>query len=177
MKKTPLYLPFCLALAAVFFWTVFFPWFRLEPFAPFLAILYNKKSFPKALWIAFGCGLILDMLSSELRFGLHALNLTLATILLYHQKKHFFEDKATALAFFTALIAGTSTLIQIFLLHAFDRGVTLSLRLIFTDVVLMSALDAFYAFLWFTCPMRLYTYIKKMGWKSLFKKPKEEESE
>ncbi len=176
MKKTPLYVPFCLALLVVVFWTLFFPWIKLAPFAPFLAILFSRATFPKALWTAFGCGLILDLLSSELRFGLHALNMTLTTIFLYPQKKHFFEDKATALSFFTAIIAAFSTLVQIFLLHAFDRGVMISLRLIFTDVLLMSLLDAVYAFLWFTCPMRLYTYIQKVGLKSLFKKTEEEES-
>lgn len=155
-----------------------FPNIRLAPFSPFFAILFSRVPFTRALWIAFSCGLILDLVSSEIRFGLHALNYTITAAFLYHQKRHFFDDKPSALSFFTAIIAAFSTLIHIFALQAFDRGIALSFRLIFTDVFLMSILDGLYAFLWFTCPMKLYTYIQKVGWKALFKKEEaKEESE
>lgn len=175
MKKIPIYFPFLLALFATLFGTIFFPNIRLVTFAPFLAVSYNRLSFPKTLWLSFGCGLIIDCLSAEQHFGLYALNFVTVSALLYPQRRHFFEDKATALAFFTAVIATLSTTLQLILIHLFDEGMALSWKSYLSDIVGMSILDSIYAFLWFICPMRLYTYIEKTGWKNLFKKLKADE--
>jgi len=176
MRKIPLYYPFALALFATLFGSVLFPKVHLSTFAPFLAIVYHAAPISRALWIALGCGTILDLLSSELRFGVYALNFVLITLLLYPQKKHFFEDKPIGLSLFTALIAASSTLLQLVLAHLFDRGVPFSSSVIGIDVLLMSVVDGLYAFLWFTCPLKLYTYIKKMGWKNLiFRKEQTDE--
>ena len=168
MRKIPLYYPFALALFATLFGSALFPKLHLSTFAPFLAIVYHVTPFSKALWIALGCGTILDLLSSEVRFGVYALNFVLITLLLYSQKKHFFEDKALGLSLFTTLIAAASTFLQFVLAHLFDRGIPFSSSVVGFDVLLMSAVDGLYAFLWFTCPLKIYTYIKKMGWKNLF---------
>lgn len=167
MRKVPLTVPFFLALAFALFGNLFFPYLRLSAFAPFLAILYNRVHFSRALWIAFGCGLIIDLVSSHTRLGLYGLNLVLTTAALFPQRKHFFEDKASALALFTTLIAALSVLIQLFLIHVFDKGIPISFKTLLSDVVLMSLFDGLYAFLWFTSPMRLYTTIQKVGWKNL----------
>lgn len=177
MKKAPIYFPFLLALFMLFFGTVLFPHIRLMAFAPFLAIIYNRTTFVKALWWACLCGLILDLISSELRFGLQALGYCLTTVFLYHQKKHFFEDKATSLCFFTALISALATLTHLALMHIFGQEIAVAAQTFLTDVVIMSALDGVYAFLWFICPLRLYTYIQRVGWKVLFTKKKEDEQQ
>lgn len=173
MKTTPLYFPFLLALFATLFGTIFFPNIRLVTFAPFLAFSYNRLSLPKVLWLSFGCGLIIDCLSAELHFGLYALNFVIVSAILYSQRRHFFEEKATALALFTTVIAALSTTLQLVLIHIFDKEMALSWKTYLTDVVGMSILDGIYAFLWFTCPMRLYTYIEKTGWKNILKKTNE----
>lgn len=170
MRKVPLFIPFLLALIFALFGHLFFPYVRLSAFAPFLAIIYNRLSFSKVLWISFGCGLIIDLLSSHTRLGLYALNLVLTTAITYFQRRHFFEDKAIALSLFTTLIALISMTIQLFLVHIFDKGIPISVKTILSDVIFMSALDGLYAFLWFTSPIRLYIYIKKVGWKAIFKK-------
>lgn len=165
MRKVPLLFPFMLALSFILFGHIFFPYLRLSAFAPFLAILYNRTTVSKALWISFGCGIIIDLISSHTRLGIYALNFVLTTALLYPQRKHFFEEKASALSLFATLIAALSTLLQFFLISIFDKGVPLSLTTLFSDVVLMSIFDGVYAFLWFTCPMKLYIYIQKQEWK------------
>ncbi len=175
MRKIPLIFSFILALIGAVFGSVFFPYLHLSFFAPFLALTYHATTLSKALWISLACGLILDLISSEFRFGLSTLTFVLATLLLYAQKKHFFEDKPVALSLFTAAIAAVLTLLQFILVHLFDRGIPFSALTIVTDVIFMSVVDGLYAFLWFTCPMRLYIYIKKVGWKKLFRKPQYEE--
>jgi rod shape-determining protein MreD len=175
MKKIPLYFPFLLALFAALFGNVFFPYLHLSFFAPLLALSFYAATLSKSLWISLGCGLILDLISSEFRFGLYSLTFVLATLLLYAQKKHFFEDKPLALSLFSSLIAAFLTVLQFILVHLFDRGIPFSILTVFTDVIFMSAVDGLYAFLWFTCPMRLYIYIKKVGWKRVFRKAQHEE--
>jgi rod shape-determining protein MreD len=166
MRKVPLYISFLLALVFALFGHIFFPYLRLSAFAPFFSILYNRVHLSKALWIAFGCGLIIDLISSHSRLGIYGLNFTLITALLYPQRKHFFEDKASALSLFSAIIAALSILLHLFLIYIFDKGIPLSARTLFSDVVLMSLLDGLYAFLWFTSPMKLYIYIQRQDWKN-----------
>lgn len=174
--KPPLIFVFFLALFAAYFGPFFLHSVRLSFFAPFLALAYNRTSFVIALWIAFGAGICLDLVSTCERFGIYGLNFVLTTALLFPQRRRFFEDKASSFALYSAIVAAVSTLIQLALLYVFDSGVVLSGKLFLFDVLALYALDGLYAFLWFTCPMRLYTYIQKVGFKALFKSRMKDES-
>lgn len=162
MKKPPLYISFLLAFLMTFISTALFPGIRLMTFAPFFALSYYRLSFPKALWLAFGCGLLLDLLSSELRFGIYALASTVVSAIFYTQKRHFFEDKDLAFSAFSALISVGFTAFLFFL-----SDLKLHVGTLLTNLLLMPALDGLYAFLWFTCPLKLYTYIQKTGWRKV----------
>lgn len=176
MRKIPLFFPFFLALAFSLFGTVFFPHFRLCPFSPFLAIAYHRRPFIPSLWLSLGCGLILDLASSQMHLGLYALTYCLVTVCLYKQKRHFFEEKPVALSLFAAVISSVSGLILLLLTFAFDKQFPYSWELTLFELFVMPFFDALYAFVWFTCPMKLYAYIQRVGWKKLFKKQEEEES-
>jgi len=162
---------------AAIFGSVIFPYLHLSFFAPFLALTYHAATLSKSLWMALLCGVILDLISSEFKFGIYTLTLVLATLILYAQKRHFFEDKPLALSLFTAIISGVLTLLQFVLVHLFDRGIPFSSLTALTDVIFMSVVDGLYAFLWFTCPMRLYIYTKKVGLKNLFRNLPQHEEE
>jgi rod shape-determining protein MreD len=155
---------FALALIAAFFGTALLPSVRLIAFAPFLAIVYMRKSFITSLWIACLCGFIIDLLASQMRFGVYGLNYCATTVILYHQRRHFFEDKSLALAIYTALISCVTTALQMIV---FQKGVPFNLKLLVTDLIGMPILDACYVFLWFTCPIKGYHQLKKIGWRSL----------
>jgi rod shape-determining protein MreD len=170
MSPVPLLFTFSLALFFAICGTVFLPHIRLLAFAPFLGLLYNQTSFVKSLWLASLCGLAIDLLCSEFRLGIHALNYCLTTLLLYKQKRHFFEDKPLALSLFTVPISIVSTLLQVFLISIFDHALPLSGKLLVTDLMIMPLADAIYAFLWFTCPMMLFIHIKKVGWSAFCSK-------
>lgn len=176
MRHVPLYFSFGLAFFAAVFGSIFFPFLHLSFFAPFLALAYHARPATRALWISLGCGVILDLLSSEFRFGLYSLAFVLTTLVLYPQKRHFFEDKPLAFSLFASLIAAFSTGTTLILAYLFDRSVPFSAMSAFIDLGLMSLIDGVYAFLWFTCPMRLYTYIKKVGWRNLFRKMETDEA-
>lgn len=153
-------LPFLLALSATIFGSIFLPSFHMMTFAPFLALAYMRKNFLSALWLAFFSGILMDLTSSEMRFGMHALSYVLVTLFLYKQKHHFFDDQPLALSIYTALISSfTSLILLIFRRLAFTPS------FLFTDLFFMPILDAVYAFFWFTCPLQLYHYGKKMRWK------------
>ena len=97
MRQVPFFFPFSIAAFFALFATALFPQVKFLAFSPFLALLYNRSNFHTSLWIASLCGLMIDLLSSEFRLGIHALTYCLATFLLYQQKKHFFS-KISSLA-------------------------------------------------------------------------------
>jgi rod shape-determining protein MreD len=158
-----LYLSFFLALAVAVFGSVFFPFTRLFAFAPFLALVLIRSDFLTALWLSAGAGLIIDLLSSQMQFGAYSLIYCLTALLCFHQKRHFFADKPLALTLYTALISFVAGSLELTFLYALDARLPLSLRVILIDLIGMSALDAAYAFLCFTCPMKVHAYLKRIG--------------
>ena len=162
MRQVPLWICFTLALLFMLFGTVFFPQIRIWPFTPFLVFVFHRVRFYKALWISFFCGLLLDLFSSQFRFGLFAFSHVATTFLFYKQKKHFFEDKALSLSLFTAFLSAFLSLF-LFLLCIRNEQITASFSTFFSSFIVMPCLDALYAFFWFTCPISLYAYFKKHG--------------
>lgn len=157
-------LPFFLALVATLFFPIFLPHLHLLTFTPFLALACMRKSFIYVLWLSILSGLVLDLFTSEVGFGLNALAYVLTTVVLYNQKRHFFVDKPLGLSVYTTFI---SFVVSFFLL-IFQR-VSFSLGMNVTELLIMPIIDGLYAFLWFTCPLTLYHHAKKIGWRRLFK--------
>ncbi len=161
LKK--IYRPFLLSLGVMLFATVFFPSIRLSAFAPFLALVFMRSGFLPSLWVAAIAGLVMDLFSSQLRFGAFSLIYSLTALLTYHQKRLFFADKPQALSLYTALISAVLSLLELFFLTSVDPRFPLNFRVITTDVLGMSLLDAVYAFLCFTLPMKIYNHLKRLG--------------
>ena len=168
MRKIPLLFTFSLALFFALFGSVFLPNSRLLAFSPFLAIVYHRSTFLNALWIASLCGLILDLCSSGMRLGAHSLNFCLTTLLLYRQKRHFFEDKPLSLSLFTIPISTVSSILHLLLLSSLGKTLPISTKMVITDLLVMPFFDAIYAFLWFSCPMMIYMKSRHLQWRSLF---------
>ena len=155
-----IYQPFILALSVALLGTVFFPSVRLIAFAPFLALLFMRADFLSALWIAALAGLFIDLFTSQMRFGSYSFCYCLTALFTYHQRRHFFADKPLALSLYTALISCVSTLLELVMQSAGSGKLSFTMRLIATDVIGMSLVDAVYAFVCFTCPMKIYNYLK-----------------
>lgn len=162
--------PFFL-IALFFALTSLFP---LSPFAPYLAILYRRSTWIKALWVATGCGCLLDLLSS-LTFGTHPLQMILTTSLLYRLHIYFI-DKPIGLASYTALISLTLTLMARLLLTLHGSTLPFTFQGLVTDFILMPLVDALYAFFFFACPPLAYRLIRKGYFYFLFLKKKRLES-
>ncbi len=157
----PLVFPFLLACFALCFSKLFFPSLQLLAFAPFFAILFMRKNFLFSIWTAALCGLFMDLLNSKFHFGFCTFNCCLITVLLYSQKRNFFEDRLFSISCYTALISALFSLTQLGFLALFEKRFPFKLQLIATDLILMPILDALYGFLWFTCPMKIFQNIKK----------------
>ena len=170
MKKVPLWYPFLLALFCVFFGSILLPDFRLMALSPFFAIVFQRTSYVKSLWICFSCGLIIDTFSSQQHFGLYAVCYVLVAAITYSQKKHFFEDKPLALALFSGLISSISGAALLLLLVVFGKQFPITLEIILSEIFATPILDALYAFIWFTVPIRIYLYISSGDFKKIFEK-------
>lgn len=173
MKKAPLWYPFSLALSFALYGSVFLPDIRLAAFAPFFAIAFQRLSYVKSLWICFLCGLIIDLFSSQQHFGIYAICYAITSCICYNQKKHFFEEKPLALSLFTSLISSISSLSLIVLTMLFDRQFPITLEILLSEIAITPILDAVYAFVWFTVPMKIYAYISSGKWKKILEKTEE----
>lgn len=167
-ESVPLSFAFILVLIALIFFPIFFPAFRLIAFAPFYGLVFIRQPFKSSLWITGACSLLMDLTSSQMRFGLWTLNGTLTLFSTYRFKDYFYEDKAFAVCIYSALIACISSLWQLILMDQFSSSTLFSIQTVVLDCLFMSVLDAFYAFFWFTCPMKIYAYAKRMGLRRLF---------
>ena len=101
-----------------------------------------RTSLLTSLWLAFLSGLIIDLLSAELRFGTYALNYSLATLILYNQKRHFFEDKPLSplplfTLFFFSLSRHSSS-------SSSSKEVVFTWKLALTDLCVMPLCDALF---------------------------------
>lgn len=160
-KRLDLTFAFCLLLTLVT--PSLFPCIRLSFFVPFLIITCYKKRLPSCLWIAFACGLILDLLSSQTRLGIHALNFCFTLILLYPQKRNFFADSLTTLPIMTFLFAAISSFLMAILLYSLEMKNVLSWQWAMTDLIFMPAADAAFAFCCFILPALLFGKRRRRG--------------
>ncbi len=157
------YLSFILALLVALFGSAFFPSIRLFAFAPFLALIFMRQTLLPSLWIAAGVGLLVDLLCSQMRFGTFSLIYCLTALITHHQKRNFFADKPLALSLYTGLISIVASSLELVFLYAFDSQLPLTGVMIATDVCGMSVLDALYAFVCFTCPIKIYHYFQRLS--------------
>jgi hypothetical protein len=142
-----------ISLFLTLFVPVFFHKFSIAFFIPFLVIVLYQKPLMTCLWIAFACGLILDMLQTGIRFGLFGLNYVLCIALLYSKKHHFFGDRISTLPLMTFFLAFLSITLQLVLLYIFQQGFSLSWGLLIYELGILPFEDAIYAFLFFVLPL------------------------
>lgn len=152
LRNKNLFLAFLITFLLTLFQPALFPFLRLMFFVPFLIILFYQKSYLTCLWISFGCGLILDLLSSKTHFGLFALNYTLTTWILYERRRNFFGDNLSTLPIMTFFFSVITTVIQYGLMYMFENNFHLSFKWIVSDLLVMPLADSTYAFILFILP-------------------------
>lgn len=160
MKK-PLWLVLLLTTLFLWYGTALFPSIHVWAFAPFLATLFHRVPLISALWFSALLGLGMDLFSSEYPFSLFAISHSLCTLILYAQKRHFFEDKPIAFCLFSALISTFLSLILTFCSLFCSNKAPLTLSSFFFDLILMPPVDALYALIWVLVPTTLYSYIRR----------------
>lgn len=160
MRTIPLIFPFCLSLCALFLGGIFLPTLKLLTFAPFLALVFRKKSFLSSLWIAASCGLLIDLLNTDIRFGLFALAYVSTAAILYRLHPLFFEEKPLSLFLYISLISSVLSISQYVLMNAFSKSIPLTFPFALTSFLLMPIVDGVVAFLWLIGPLMLYSKLK-----------------
>jgi rod shape-determining protein MreD len=167
MPSIPLIYVFLLTALCTLFNTAIFPQVHLIPFTAFLALLYLRTSLTTSLCTALLCGLLLDLINSDLRFGFYALNTCLTTLLFHQQKKHFFEEKLHSVCLLTGLISLSMTIFQWIFYCATYLEISISWKMFLIDFVLLPTCDGIAVFLWLYAPIILFIYSKKMNWKAI----------
>lgn len=138
-----------------------FPSIHLLYFVPFIVLTFYRTPFNQALWWSFGCGLFLDLYSSQTRLGTYALNYCLSTLCLYRYNSHFFEDRLSTLPAMTFFYSCVSQFIQSVLLFAIDFPFHFSWNWVQTDLLMIPLQTSLYGVLAFHLPTMGYAQIKK----------------
>lgn len=159
---------FVVACLATLIAPIFFPSLRLFFFAPYIASMIQKKELPYCLWVAFSCGLFLDVISSESRFGLVALDFTLATLLSYQLKGFIFRDHFSTFPLLTFGFASASACLQAFIEALFDHVNIFSWPWFLSDILIMPFLDALFALLFVISLQAAQTFFNTLGKKREF---------
>lgn len=161
--------PYLLSLFGLLCNSVFFPQIHLFVFAPFLALLVIRKNLLSTLWIAAWAGLTLDLLSSNIRFGLYAVSFLVTGLIIFKLKNLFFDEKPLALAVFSSIVAFIFTLIELSLISSFGRPPPFTLKGLSFDLLILPLLDGIFSFFWFSLPLKLYTWVRSGKFFLLFK--------
>lgn len=137
---------------------LFFPFLKLNFFAPYLVILLYKKGKIASLWHALLAGFVLDLLAAATPFGFWTLNYLITLFILSHIKQFFFEDKFMTLPLLTFFFSLFSTLFFTLSTHLFFYKIQWGFSWILTDFFLYPIFDGLFALIAFNLP--LY-YLKK----------------
>lgn len=144
----------CLSLSLVM--PSVWPTLRILFFAPFLIMAIYQQSLTVCLWLGFLCGAVLDLLSSTSRLGIEAMAFCLAILIIHSQRRNFFADSFSTLPVMTFLFSFLSTAIGAILLYSIEMRNIMSIRWLITDLFIMPAADALYAFFLFIFPAMLF---------------------
>lgn len=131
--------------------SVLWPGFHIQYLIPFLILAIYKRSFFHCLWFALCCGFLLDLFSPNLRLGTYACCYTLAMVIVYKQKRHFFADTLSTMPIMVFLFSSLSSLFLI----PFE-GISFSWSLIITDLIIYPILDATYGFSIYVLPFWIF---------------------
>jgi hypothetical protein len=132
------------------------PGIKLFYFVPFLIVMYYQFSFIGSLWASLACGVIIDCLSVHIFFGLTAFVYCLTTLFLYRHRTYFFADRITTLPIMTYLFSTYATLLLMATSSIFEKKQLISWTLIYSDLIVMPALDGLYALIFFVVPFKLF---------------------
>ena len=156
-----------LPLALTLLSFVLFPKIKLTFIAPLLTLSALTLDTPRVYRYAILGGFLLDLLNSEYLFGFFTASCLFATWVVHSQRHNFFADKLWGLALYTSLFSFAKIIFEIIALGFFSSLPPFTWKGIFSECIIMSVVDGFYALLIFTGPMYLATIIEKryIRWK------------
>lgn len=139
------------------------PSIKLTFFSPFLIIACYQKPLKTCLWLAFWCGLFIDLLSDYSRIGLYASDYCLTLVLLYPQRRHFFSDSLSTLPIMAFIFSLLSAFIMAVVLYGVEMKSVFSWPWTIHNLLIIPCLDAAYAFLFFILPPLLFGKKRRKG--------------
>jgi len=157
----PVKISFWIAFLSLLIFPSLFPCVHLCFFAPFLSLCFYHHSIFKVWVRAIGCGLITDLFSSGVHFGLTPLNYFLVTFLLYSQQRHFFKEHLSTLPLMTAFFSLLSSLF-LMLTSSLAQHSIFNWHVILSDLLTIPMANALYALLLFSFPFYLFRKMRRM---------------
>ena len=132
-----------------------FPTLKLFYFAPYMATVCYRYGYIPSLWIACSVGLLVDLFTAHPLFGVHAFVYTVVTAFLYKQQHLFFADSKGSFFLLTFLFSTLTTALLWAFFFFLEGRASLSLKILWSDFIVMPLVDSFYGLLLFSFPQLL----------------------
>ena len=149
----------------LFFLTIFlqllldrtFSSFQINAYPSYICYLVTKFTLIKVSYFALFAGLLLDLQTSSIHFGIHAVIYTVATAFLFKFRHNFFLDKP----FGIFLLTITFSLISTVLIALFHTNLHVSFVSAISDFILMPICDGAIGMLLYFFPEKIHAFLKR----------------
>ncbi|MCF7806879.1 MAG: rod shape-determining protein MreD [Simkaniaceae bacterium] len=124
---------------------LFFPAYSVLPLVFFMCWSIKTFALPRCLWIAFLSGLMIDLFSSHLWIGSHALLFVLTTIVIKQIQSYFHDDHMASFAFLSFLFSLCFTLMSYAFYFILGQKTSPLFSSLFSELLLSPFIDASFA--------------------------------
>lgn len=143
-----LFILFISCLMAMALIPIYFPSLHLFFFLPFLVVLLYRSSLVFCLAAAMGCGLIMDLLSSDIRLGIYCAAYAAAIAVFWWICRLFFFESLRTAPLLAIALSALTTLFLMGIGWAMGEMWFPERAWWFKDVLLFSVLDGIYTATW-----------------------------
>lgn len=128
--------------------------------APMVMLFYNATRV-QTLLISLLCGCYLDALMASPRFGFLGLSFAITSWFLYDWRLYFFKDSRSTILIMTYCFSFLLTIVQNVVALIFDLPTPVySLSWVFSDLVVMPLVDAFFAWTFFSLVPSIWQFYR-----------------
>ena len=142
----------------------------VHPFIPFLVLLI-KRPLASILWISFGCGLFIDLLSSS-PFGIICLQYTLTAFLLTFFQKYFDEKRVQTFFLMNLFACLIFSLLSLITINFTEKEFSLTISSLLAELLVYCPLGAVFGVVFLYYPLFFIEKLKKVSFKRIFKRRK-----
>lgn len=152
LRRKSILFAFALAALLLVLLPVFGIVLHLHFFVPALVISVYQRQLSYCLWLGILAGILTGLFAGPEGIGIYSLAYVCSVLCIAYYRQFFFADSISTLPVLTAISSCVATIVIALTIVLLNKGLSLSIKLLFYDAVLMSLGDGLYAFILYTLP-------------------------